>query len=343
MAAFPPASGSSVADSPVSRARRDVLDNLYAPIADELARVRTRYRELLASDEPPIANLLAYVEGYSGKMLRPALLLLAAKACGSVRDEHITLAVVAEMLHTATLVHDDILDDADTRRQRPSINRLAGNETTVLLGDHLFSHALAIALSIDDPTGARHFSRAVSRTCSGEILQVHHHGDLSLSEATYMRIVQGKTAELYATSAELGALYAGAGPDAGTGMYRYGLNLGIAFQIMDDVLDLRGDEATVGKTLGTDLEGGKATLPIIHAIAARSGTERERFLALIRRGAVARAAILADLEESRSIDYAEQRAREIVSEAKEALAFLGVNHLRAFFGRIADFVITRQM
>ncbi|MCK6440695.1 MAG: polyprenyl synthetase family protein, partial [Planctomycetes bacterium] len=212
------------ASDPVSG--ETVIAHLYAPIRQDLERVRAQYRKELTSNDPYIANLLKYIEDYSGKMLRPALLLLAGKACGNVTDDHVVLAAVAEMIHTATLVHDDILDDADIRRQRPSINRLAGREVTILLGDHLFSHALELALSVENPIGAHRFSRAVSRTCLGEITQVFNRGNLGLDEETYFRIVQGKTAELYATSAEVGAIYAGADKEGAAGLYDYGLNLG---------------------------------------------------------------------------------------------------------------------
>lgn len=329
----------------MSKALSSVIGLLYEPIREDLDRVRLLYREELTHEDDYINNLLSYIQNYSGKMLRPALLLLAGKACGKVTEEHIVLAVVAEMIHTATLVHDDILDAAITRRGRPSINHMSGNEVTVLLGDHLFSHALELALSINNPTGAHRFSRAVSRTCLGEICQVANRGNLELDEDTYYRIVKGKTAELYATSAEIGAIYAGRSGDEASAMYDYGMSLGVAFQIMDDILDLRGDEDTVGKTLGTDLANGKATLPVIHYLSQLSGHERGEGLKLLRDGGnpAVRTRIISELSERGCIDYAEAKANAFVEDAKRSISFLGDNPLREFFSRLADFVATREL
>jgi len=329
----------------ISKALSSVIGLLYDPIRDDLERVRQRYREELTHEDDYINNLLSYIQNYSGKMLRPALLLLAGKACGEVTEEHIILAVVAEMIHTATLVHDDILDDATTRRGRASINHMSGNEITVLLGDHLFSHALELALSIENPIGAHRFSRAVSRTCLGEICQVTNRGNLELTEDTYYRIVKGKTAELYATSAEIGAIYSGRQGKDSDAMYHYGMSLGVAFQIMDDILDLRGDEDTVGKTLGTDLANGKATLPVIHYLSQLSGADRDAGLALLRDGGnpKVRARIIAELNERGCIEYAETKAQEFVEDAKRSVEFLGDQPLAEFFRRLADFVATREL
>lgn len=318
---------------------------LYRPITSELMAVRARYRAEFRSTDPNVQALLECIEHYSGKMLRPALLLLAGKACGRVGDEHIHLAVVAEMIHTATLVHDDILDSALVRRGRPSINQLAGSEVSVLLGDHLFSHALEMALELDDPTGARLFSRAVSRTCLGEVTQVLNRSQLEIGEDVYWKIVKGKTAELYATSTEIGAYYAGADKKACASMYEYGMKLGVAFQIMDDVLDLRGDEALVGKTLGTDLAGGKATLPVILWLRGMGESDRARAVERMRRAGEpeVRTALANELVESGSIEAAEASARKIIGEAKSAVAFVKDQEMREFFQRIADFVISREL
>lgn len=328
-----------------SRTVAEVVAQLYAPIAEDLARVKALYREKLTSEDPAIATLLVAVEHYSGKMLRPALLLLAAKTIGEVNQSHLQLAVVAEMIHTATLVHDDILDDAVMRRQHPSINQFAGTEVSILLGDHLFSYALQLALELEDPTGAHRFSRAVSRTCLGEVTQVYNRGNLELDEETYYRIVRGKTAELYATSAELGVVYAGGDEHAAASMYDYGLKLGIAFQIMDDLLDLRGDEALVGKTLGTDLANGKMTLPVIHMLASLDPQERSRVIELLKHGdeESSRREVYGLLQAQGSIEYAEAQAKRFVEEACEATSYVKDIEMREFLRGIARFVIERQL
>lgn len=324
-----------------------VIEQLYAPIAGELKRVKAEYRQHLTSDDPNVAHLMEAIEHYSGKMLRPALLLLSARACGQITEAHIRLAAVAEMIHTATLVHDDILDQAVVRRQHPSIYHLAGAEVSVLLGDHLFSHALELALELDTSIGAHRFSRAVSRTCLGEVTQVCNRGSFELDQDTYFKILQGKTAELYATCCELGAIYAGHNADstAARAMYQYGMNLGVAFQIMDDVLDLRGEESIVGKTLGTDLANGKATLPVLHWLGSLTGDARSEALATLQacRSEADRCAIVARLDEAGSIDYAQARAQDFVDEARAGLAFLEESPMRTILERVADFVISRQL
>src|SRR5262249_40256168 len=198
-----------------------------------------------------------------GKRLRPALVLLAGQACGGTRPAHPVVAAVVEMIHTATLVHDDILDEASVRRHAATVNAEWGNETAVLLGDYLFTHAFHLAASLDSTRACRWIGHATNKVCEGEMQQVHHRGDLDLDEAGYFAIIEGKTAELTAVSCRLGASSAGASDATVAGLERYGRNLGIAFQIADDVLDIWGDERVTGKSLGTDLEKQKLTLPII--------------------------------------------------------------------------------
>ncbi len=322
-------------------AAKVILGRLYAPIRAELDQVESMYRAELSSDDPYIANLLEYIEDYSGKKLRPALLLLAGKACGNLNHDHLVLGVVAEMLHTATLVHDDILDDALLRRKRTSINKLAGNEVSVLLGDHIFSHAFEVSLSASTPVGAREFSRAMARTCFGEIMQVHNRNNFELTEPDYFRIIEGKTAELYATSASLGAHYAGADERTARAFYDYGMNLGRAFQIMDDLLDLLGEETLVGKTLGSDIDKGKPTLPLIHHLSKVTGSAREAALHAAESGN--RARLIELLHGTESFKYAAGRAHAFISAAKQGLQVLPQGEMRALLEEIADFVLSREL
>ena len=327
-----------------TQAAKRILSRLYEPILPELARVEVRYRQELTSKDRYIQNLFEYIEDYSGKKLRPALLLLAGKACGKVGEDHIVLGVVAEMLHTATLVHDDILDEALLRRKRTSINALSGNEVSVLLGDHIFSHAFELSLTLSTPVGAQKFSRAMAITCLGEIMQVHNRNNFELSEAEYFKIIEGKTAELYATSAELGAIYGGAAPNVARAFYDYGMNLGRAFQIMDDLLDLLGEEALVGKTLGSDVEKGKPTLPLIHFLGKADAKLRKRALAAAKDGMAGRKELIELLHTTESFKYAAGRARGFVDVARRGLAgALGDNPMRALFDEIADFVLSREL
>ncbi|MCA8937632.1 MAG: polyprenyl synthetase family protein [Planctomycetes bacterium] len=324
-----------------AQAAKVILTRLYAPILSELKQVEDMYRAELSSDDPYIANLLEYIEDYSGKKLRPALLLLAGRACGEITHDHIVLGVVAEMLHTATLVHDDILDDALLRRKRTSINALAGNEVSVLLGDHIFSHAFEISLNCETPVGAREFSRAMARTCFGEIMQVHNRNNFELPETKYFEIIEGKTAELYATSAMLGAHYSGADETTCQAFYSYGMNLGRAFQIMDDLLDLLGEEALVGKTLGSDVDKGKPTLPLIHHLGCVDAVGQKHALDAAKSGN--RALLLELLHGTESFKYAAAKAAGFVESAKTGLNVLPPGDMRDLLHEVADFVLSREL
>ncbi|MHC4840674.1 MAG: polyprenyl synthetase family protein [Planctomycetota bacterium] len=319
----------------------EILARLYAPIQDQLAEVDTMYRAALSSDDEYISNLLEYIEGYSGKKLRPALLLLAGRACGELTRDHIILGTVSEMLHTATLVHDDILDEALLRRKRQSINALAGNEVSVLLGDHIFSHAFEISLNCTTAYGAREFSRAMAKTCFGEIMQVHNRNNFELTESDYFRIIEGKTAELYATSAMIGAHYSGANEQTAKAMYDYGMSLGKAFQIMDDLLDLRGSEDLVGKTLGSDIEKGKPTLPLIHHLENVDPDARDEALALAKSGG--REALATRLVQTGSFDFAQAKADSLIADAKDGLEVLKNDEMKALLHDVADFVLSREL
>jgi octaprenyl-diphosphate synthase len=209
------------------------------------------------------------------------LVLLTAQACGGVRPAHPVVAAVVEMIHTATLVHDDILDEADVRRHAATINAEWGNEAAVLLGDYLFTHAFHLAASLETTLACRWIGAATNRVCEGELQQVHHRGDLDLAEADYFSIVEGKTAELTAVSCRLGARYAEAPEAIVDDMDAFGRHLGIAFQLADDVLDLWGDERSSGKTLGTDLQKQKLTLPLIRLLARSAPAEADRIRRLL--------------------------------------------------------------
>ena len=214
----------------------------------------------LAPDDPSLRPLLDHVARFRGKQLRPALVYLTGHLFGNVTPAHDTCAKVVELIHTATLVHDDILDGAAMRRSEATINELHGNEVPVLLGDYIYALGFHMAVSLDDPTCARMFSDAVRLVCQGEIVQCLHRGDTSWDEARYLRVIGEKTASLYAAACRVGAHYAGAESNQIEALASFGYDLGLAFQIIDDCLDLNGDEAVGGKSLGTDLGLGKLTL-----------------------------------------------------------------------------------
>ncbi|QEH35062.1 Octaprenyl-diphosphate synthase [Aquisphaera giovannonii] len=301
-------------------ATRRALADLFAPIRDELAEAERIFRRELESRFPFVQQLVDHCGDYRGKRLRPALLLLSGRACGAVTGAHPVLAAVVEMIHTATLVHDDILDESMVRRHAATVNAEWGNETAVLLGDYMFTHAFHLAASLETTQACRWIGRATNRVCEGEMQQVHHRGNLDLGEDGYFAIIDGKTAELTAVSCRLGAHYAGADADTSEALDRYGRNLGIAFQIADDVLDLWGDERATGKSLGTDLEKQKLTLPLIHLLAhAKPAATAAARRLLERARPECRRELVPLLEEAGSLDYAWQRARGHVREAIAAL------------------------
>ena len=262
------------------RARTPVLlPSIYSPIQEELEHVEQVFRTELCSDYPFVDDLLKYGFRLGGKRLRPALVLLSAKACGTIRREHVVLAAAVEMIHTATLIHDDVLDEATLRRHLDTVNARWDNETSVLLGDYLLTKSLCLASSLDDVFACRWIGDASRAMCEGELRQVGSRGNYGLSEQQYYGIIEGKTAALTACCCRLGAHYAGATPQVEDAMARYGLQLGIAFQIADDLLDVLGDEATAGKSLGTDLLKQKSTLPLIRLLDQTHAAERAAILA----------------------------------------------------------------
>jgi octaprenyl-diphosphate synthase len=322
---------------------RIALADLYAPIAAELAEAERIFQEELESRFAFVQHLVDHCADFHGKRLRPALVLLAGRACGLVTPAHSVLAAVVEMIHTATLVHDDILDEAMVRRHAATVNAEWGNETAVLLGDYLFTHAFHLAASLESTRACRWIGQATNRVCEGEMQQVHHRGDLELDEAAYFAIIEGKTAELTAVSCRLGAAYASAPESTVAALDRYGRELGIAFQIADDVLDIWGEERVTGKSLGTDLEKQKLTLPVIYLlrlVEPESAAEIRRQLA--EATSDQRRLLRPYLESTGAIDRAWQRARHHVKQALEALDVLPESDAKSVLRILAQYVLRRS-
>lgn len=320
---------------------RKRLAEAFAPIQDELVEVERVFAEELGSRHPFVQQLVDHCGDYRGKRLRPALVLLTAKACEGLSQDHIVLAAVVEMIHTATLVHDDILDEAMVRRHAATVNAEWGNETAVLLGDYLFTHAFHLAASLDSTLACRWIGRATNLVCEGEMQQVHNRGNQALDETAYIEIVRGKTAELTAVSCRLGAYYAGADAEVVAAMEGYGRDLGVAFQIADDVLDLWGDERTTGKTLGTDLEKQKLTLPLIHLLEVGEPALAERARDLLSETNPDRHRLRPLLEAAGAIDYAWERARQFAESAEFALRHLPESPARHVLRMMTRYVMRR--
>jgi octaprenyl-diphosphate synthase len=276
----------------------------------------------------------------------------AAEPGSLITSRHIASAAVCEMVHMATLVHDDVLDEADTRRRGDTVNRLHGNETAVILGDYLIASAYHLCSREAGNEAALIVGHASSVTCAGELLQLHHRGDYSLDEPTYFEIVARKTAELIAASCSLGALHSNAPEATRDALAQFGRNLGIAFQIQDDLLDLTGNERTVGKSVGKDLEKGKMTLPIVHFLGHCTPAQRGEALRLLEqacgdfaagdaRASEAAAELASILADSGSLRYARQRALLLVEQAREAIAPLAGSGARSALLAMADAVVNR--
>jgi len=330
---------------PTATAPHELLQTLYAPIARELVEVEGLLRSQLRSEHPFVDELVRYGCLLGGKRLRPALLLLTAKAVGSqVTPEHLTLATVVEMIHTATLVHDDVLDEADMRRHLATVNARWDNEASVLLGDFLFTHAFHLASTLDSVLACRLIGRATNIVCEGELRQKGSRGDFGLSETEYLQIIEAKTAELTAVSCRLGAIYSGASGELADQMDSFGRNLGIAFQIADDLLDVLGEERTTGKSLGTDLAKQKPTLPIIRALELASPAERQTLVDHLTTGeGQVSDWLLPLLERYEAIEYARQRAGQFARAALQSLDALPPGPARNVLATMTEFVVRRAM
>lgn len=329
-------------------------------LADSLRGVAKIFDEHLRSDLPPVQALCTHIERYRGKMLRPTLCVLSGLASHPhagrrpdpelVSVQHLTVGAVCEMVHMASLVHDDVLDEAETRRRGATVNSLRGNETAVILGDYLIASAFDLCASLPTPDAARAVGRASVVLCGGELLQLHHREDWSLDEASYFEIVTRKTAELIAVSADLGAAASGASEPVRRALTEYARQLGIAFQIQDDLLDLSGREDVVGKSVGRDVQKGKITLPLIHHLRSAPTAARGRSLMLLEAARQREAeheaagvgpAIIRMLEQTGSIEHARRSAVNLVERAKQELAVLPDTPARAMLMHMADAVISR--
>jgi octaprenyl-diphosphate synthase len=319
------------------------LRGLYAPVAEELEAVEILLQQEISSENPFVDRLAQHGFRLGGKRLRPALVLLSAKACGGIRPEHLTLAAMVEVIHTATLVHDDVLDEATIRRHIDTVNARWSNEVSILLGDYLLARAICLASSLDDNFACRAISESARHMCEGELRQIESRGNYDLSEANYFEIIAGKTASLTACCCGLGSHYAGGDLPVCEALSRYGHALGVAFQIADDVLDMVGEETAVGKSLGTDLLKQKATLPLIRLLGSVNPSERAEITAeLSRSGDHHREVLRTWFKRHDAISYARQRARDFAQQARDGLTLLRDTDARRSLAGLTEFVVDRR-
>jgi octaprenyl-diphosphate synthase len=315
----------------------------YGPIAADLEEVERVLARTVETTRPGVGRLVEHLWHYRGKRLRPALLLLTARACGRVTAAHHLLGAVVEMIHTATLVHDDVLDSATVRRHVPTVNAAWGNQASILLGDYLFTHAFHLSSTLGDARACRLIGEATNRVCEGELHQDCERGNLSLTENAYFAIIDAKTAELTACCCRLGALYSGMAEAVVERLAAYGRALGVAFQIADDLLDLVGEERSTGKSLGTDVEQQKLTLPLLRLLQDAPAEKAARVRHILRTpGNHKREALRPLLLDSDALDYARERAEEFAARARGELECLPQSECRMILEVLTQRVIQRE-
>ena len=319
------------------------LPEIQALVAEDMAAVDALIRRRLASDVVLVNQVAEHIIAAGGKRLRPMLLLLAARAFGHGGADAHQLAAVIEFIHTATLLHDDVVDESDLRRGRKTANALWGNAPSVLVGDFLYSRSFQLMVELDRIEVMRVLADATNAIAEGEVLQLLHVRNPDTDEAAYLRVIERKTAVLFAAATRLGAFLAGADAASGQSLHEYGLNLGYAFQIADDVLDYSADEAALGKHLGDDLAEGKATLPLIHAMAHSDPPTRARLRDIVERADVdALPEVVASIRAQDSLEYSREHARRYALAAVASLDGLPDNAAMQALRGLAHYAVSRD-
>jgi len=315
---------------------------LLRSLAADMAEVDRALRASLASDVALVRQVGEYIIESGGKRLRPALLVLSARACGYTGRDHFTLAAVIEMIHTATLLHDDVVDESSLRRGHATANAMFGNAASVLVGDFLYSRAFQLMVGLGSMRVLEIVSDATNVIAEGEVMQLINSGDADLDEACYLGVIQRKTAKLFEAAAQLGAVLAGATPEREAALARYGMHLGTAFQLVDDVLDYSGELTAIGKNLGDDLAEGKMTLPLIRALAVANPQDAALIRGAITGGRLTEFAPVVDvLARTGALDYARERARIESDAAARCVSDLAASPQRESLLELASFAARR--
>ena len=317
--------------------------SILQPIAPDMQRVDALIRDRLASGVPMVAQVGEYIVAGGGKRLRPALVLFACAACGFRGEARLELAVVVEFIHTATLLHDDVVDDSPMRRGRKTANTAFGNAAAVLVGDFLYSRAFQMMVGVGSMRVMQVLADATNTIAEGEVLQLMNCHDPEVDEERYLDVIRRKTAKLFEASARLGAVLGGAPAAHEEALAAYGMHLGTAFQLVDDVLDYSGDAAAIGKSLGDDLAEGKPTLPLIRTMrvgdAAHAETVRR---AILEGGRDDFPAVIAAVRAAGALEYAKQAAEREAKRAQDALSALPDSAARQSLLELASFSVTRD-
>jgi len=319
------------------------LEHLYALIGSDMKAVDAVIRDRLHSEVVLVRQVAEYIIGSGGKRMRPALVLLAAGAMGYRGRHHHDLAAVVEFIHTATLLHDDVVDESDLRRGRNTANAMFGNAASVLVGDFLYSRAFQMMVEVDDMRVMRVLSDATNVIAEGEVLQLMNCHDADVDERRYLQVIRYKTAKLFEAAAQLGAILGGAAPEVERALADYGMHLGTAFQLVDDVLDYSGLEGDTGKHLGDDLAEGKPTLPLIYVL--QNGTPEQS--ACVRRaieegGRDDFPAVLAAIQTSGALAHARRQAAHEAELARAAIRNLNNTNYREALLQLTFFAVERD-
>jgi len=319
------------------------MQEIRSPVVEEFARVNDLIIEQLRSDVDTVENIGHYIVDAGGKRLRPLLVLLTAAALGRCESAHITFAAVIEFIHTATLLHDDVVDVSSLRRGRPTANARFGNAPSVLVGDFLYTRAFQLMVQLADDEVLRHMADTTNTIAAGEVLQLERAGDPQTTEAQYLDVITRKTAVLFGAGCYGAAVLGAAEAQVCRNMHAFGLNLGIAFQMIDDVLDYAGDPATMGKNVGDDLTEGKVTLPLIFTL--ERGTPQEQALvraAIEERSSANIAQVLAAVQRCGALEHTRERARGYRDRALAALDAVAAGAARDALEAVAELSTRRD-
>ncbi len=321
------------------------LRDIAALVDDDLLRVEAFFEEQIRSDVEVVGEIGRYIRDGGGKRIRPALLLLAGRLCGYRGDRAILLASTVEFIHTATLLHDDIIDEAETRRGRRSVNAAWGNDITVLAGDFLYTKSMAMALAQDNLRILRLLSDVTLRMIEGELLEIQKDADLATTEADHVDIIRRKTADLFSACTRIGAILADRDAEQEQALASYGLNLGICFQMVDDLLDFTADEKVLGKPVANDLREGKLTLPVIYALRLGGEAAREKVRAVAEDHGFARVSageIGALVRETGALEQARKAAEAYAAAARRDLQAFERSEYRDALEALPDFILSRD-
>jgi octaprenyl-diphosphate synthase len=321
------------------------LVQMFEPIREDLEKVEREFYRHVESQVDLIPKIGRYIQNGGGKRIRPAVLLMAARLVGYTGDLAVLYAAVVEFIHTATLVHDDIIDDSKFRRGQPSVHSRWGSDVTVLLGDYLYIKSMGLALTPDRLDVVRQLCDVTLRMIEGELYQLSKKADLALTEEEHLDIVRRKTAYLFGGCARIGGVLGNAKPEQERALQEYGISLGMSFQLIDDLLDFSGDQAALGKPVGGDLREGKVTLPIIRLLQRADADTTEMVASVVRDGACSPEKwqdICRLIDETRSVEYAMFKAQEFAANAKKQLYVFAPSHERDALMALPDYILARD-